>query len=655
MLEDLVRISNKYGMRDDCVIAGGGNSSVKDENHIYVKASGTTLATITSDGFVKMNRSALAEMFNRVYSDKTEEREAEVLNDLLNAREKSEYSKRPSVETSLHDLMPQKYVLHLHPTAVNALSCAKDGEKYAREILGNGIVWVEPTEPGWTLAVAVKKAIDAYKAETGSDANIIILANHGIFVGADTVEEIDSIYGEIFEKINRRLSLVPDLSPVEFDREKAAYSAPAIRMILKGESATSSVVFRTNSEIKAYTADKNTFAPIAKAYTPDHMVYCNNDFLFVPSVEGIDAQDDLIKEKIDEYINKYGYSPKIIALQNVGVFAHGATKKAADVAMKLFIDNMKIASYSRNFGGNAFPPQKLVDFINNWDAERYRRSVSFTGTNKRLGEKIVIVTGAAQGFGAGIADSLIEAGAKTVIADLNYDLAKKNVEAINEKFGDGTSLAVKADVSDEANVQNMIFETVFEYGGLDLFVNNAGIAKPGNLEEMSPSLFELITKINYTAYFLCTKHAARIMKIQHKYDENYYTDIVCVNSKSGLQGSNKNFAYAGSKFGSVGLTQSFALELLDYNIKVNAVCPGNFFDGPLWSDPVKGLFTLYLNSGKVPGAKTVADVKKYYESKIPMRRGCLPSDVARAIMYCVEQEYETGQAIPVTGGQVMLK
>jgi sorbitol-6-phosphate 2-dehydrogenase len=135
---------------------------------------------------------------------------------------------------------------------------------------------------------------------------------------------------------------------------------------------------------------------------------------------------------------------------------------------------------------------------------------------------------------------------------------------------------------------------------------------------------------------------------------NLWTDIVQVNSKSGLAGSKNNGAYAGSKFGGLGLVQSFALELVADKIKVNAVCPGNFLDGPLLSDPVRGLFVQYLNAGKVPGAKTVEDVRRHYESLVPMNRGCFPADVAKAIIYAVTQKYETGQAIPVTGGQIML-
>jgi sorbitol-6-phosphate 2-dehydrogenase len=132
------------------------------------------------------------------------------------------------------------------------------------------------------------------------------------------------------------------------------------------------------------------------------------------------------------------------------------------------------------------------------------------------------------------------------------------------------------------------------------------------------------------------------------------TDIIEINSKSGLEGSRANFAYAGSKFGGIGLTQSFALELASFGIKVNAICPGNLLDGPLWSDPEKGLFRQYLEAGKVPGAKTVEDVRRYYEAKVPLGRGCQVEDVARAVFYLVEQKYETGQALPVTGGQVML-
>ena len=267
----------------------------------------------------------------------------------------------------------------------------------------------------------------------------------------------------------------------------------------------------------------------------------------------------------------------------------------------------------------------------------------------RLAGKICIVTGAAQGFGKGIAEELYKEGATIVVADMNEPLAKQ----VAEEFGERAT-AIAVNVSDEESVANMVAKTVELYGGLDLMLSNAGVVRSGPIAQMERKDFDFVTNVNYTGFFLCAKYAAIIMQAQHEADPEAMFDIVTLNSKSGLEGSNKNFAYAGSKFGGIGLTQSFALELCAYNIKVNAVCPGNFLDGPLWSDPVRGLFVQYLQAGKVPGAKTVEDVRRYYEAKVPINRGCLPLDVARAVMYCVEQKYETGQAIPVTGGQVML-
>ena len=263
--------------------------------------------------------------------------------------------------------------------------------------------------------------------------------------------------------------------------------------------------------------------------------------------------------------------------------------------------------------------------------------------------KIALVTGAAQGFGLGIARILHREGAAVVLADYNLALAQAEAEKLGER-----ALAVYADVSREADVAAMIGRAVEAFGGLDLLVNNAGIVRSGSLGTLAAADFERVTAVNYTAFFLCAKYAAAVMQAQHRADPAWSGDIVAVNSKSGLVGSNRNFAYAGSKFGGIGLVQSFALELCADRVKVNAVCPGNYLDGPLWSDPENGLFVQYLRAGKVPGAQTVADVRRFYEAKVPMNRGCTPEDVARAVMYAVEQQYETGQAIPVTGGQVML-
>ena len=267
----------------------------------------------------------------------------------------------------------------------------------------------------------------------------------------------------------------------------------------------------------------------------------------------------------------------------------------------------------------------------------------------RLAGKIAIVTGAAQGFGKGIAEEMYKEGATIVIADLNAPLAQSVAESLGER-----AISIPVNVADEESVAAMVAQTVEAFGGLDILVSNAGVVRSGPVSQLERKDFDFVTNINYTGYFLCAKYAAIVMQAQHEADPDWMGDIICVNSKSGLEGSNKNAAYAGSKFGGIGLTQSFALELCAYNIKVNAVCPGNYLDGPLWTDPERGLFIQYLNAGKVPGAKTVEDVKRFYEAKVPMNRGCLPIDVARAIFYCVEHKYETGQAIPVTGGQVML-
>ena len=270
-------------------------------------------------------------------------------------------------------------------------------------------------------------------------------------------------------------------------------------------------------------------------------------------------------------------------------------------------------------------------------------------TEGRLSGCLALVTGGAQGFGFGIAQSLYREGASVALADLNFRQAQIAAAELGSR-----AFAIHADVSDQKSVEDMAAQAVEYMGGIDLFISNAGVLKSGGLDELSPAEFDFVTRVNYTGYFLCVQAVSRIMKAQFETDGKRWYDIVQINSKSGLEGSRRNFAYAGGKFGGIGLTQSFAMELIPYQIKVNSICPGNYYDGPLWSDPENGLFVQYLRSGKVPGAATVEEVKASYLAKTLIPRGCLPEDVAKAVFYCVEQCYETGQAIPVSGGQIML-
>lgn len=353
------------------------------------------------------------------------------------------------------------------------------------------------------------------------------------------------------------------------------------------------------------------------------------------TAESLFLEQDVSEEGIidgwRQYKETHGAGPRIVVRKGAAVYALGGTHGEAQEVLEKYrtgkIEGGKAAS-----GKTAGHDRNAV-----------------------VRGKIAVVTGGAQGFGEGLVRELAGSGALVFIVDLNLEGAEKLAEELNQKHGETVAIAAEVNVADEESVARMVRTVVDRAGGIDIFISNAGVLKAGSVKEMALRDFRLVTDVNYIGYFLCAKYASPVMALQNKPSGAYYSDIIQINSKSGLEGSNKNGAYAGGKFGGIGLTQSFAKELVADNIKVNSICPGNFFDGPLWSDPKKGLFVQYLDAGKVPGAKTVEEVRRFYEKKVPMDRGCGVEDVVKAVYYVIEQRYETGQAVPVTGGQNMLK
>lgn len=662
-IEDLIAISRKFGQDSRFVIAGGGNTSYKDENRLWVKASGHALATITEDGFAVLDRALLNEMGEKAYNKDTAIREEQVKNDLSVACITKD--RRPSVETSLHNCMGFAFVVHLHPTLVNGLMCSVNAEAACKEIFPDAL-YIEYTDPGYTLFKKVYDRIKSYKAEKGKEPQVIFLQNHGIFVGGDTTAEIEGIYSEVLGKLEAKVAALPEGDTAV--SETVTDVVPAIRQMLSRSGRGFKTLKVTKNALVDFFIDgcsvtstgsvtdcpgKSGFDKIAKPFTPDIIVYCKSSYIFIEA----ESDEEILKQaekEIEAFVSGKGYTPKVLLIKGIGLIAVGDSSRNAQIITDVFTDAMKIAFYAQSFGGEHPMERAWIDFIDNWEVENYRRKVASSASKGRVEGRTIIVTGAAQGFGEGIARELMAQGANIVVADLNEATGEKTAASFNEKAGANKAIFVKTNVADMASLRNLMKETIVNFGALDAFVSNAGVVRAGGLDVMTPENFEFVTKINYEAYFFCAKVASHIMKIETKYDPEYFADIIQVNSKSGLRGSKANFAYAGGKFGGIGLTQSFALELAPYRVKVNSICPGNYYDGPLWSNPENGLFIQYLNAGKVPGAKTVQDVKDYYLAQVPMRKGCNPVDVCKAILYAIDQTGETGQAIPVTGGQVML-
>ena len=258
-----------------------------------------------------------------------------------------------------------------------------------------------------------------------------------------------------------------------------------------------------------------------------------------------------------------------------------------------------------------------------------------------LQDRIALVTGGGQGLGAALALRLAREGAHVAVADINEETARDTAAQIAAETGRRT-LPFRVDVTEEAQVSAVIAQIVAEFGRLDIVVSNAAILIAEEITEFPAEKWRAVMNVNLFGYFLVAKHAARVMKAQRS------GAIIQINSKSGKKGSFKNSAYAATKFGGIGLTQSIALDLAEYGVRVNAVCPGNLLDSPLW---VNSLYAQYARKWGI----SEAEVRQKYIDQVPMKRGCTYADVANVVVFLASDQasYMTGQAINVTGGQEM--
>ena len=259
--------------------------------------------------------------------------------------------------------------------------------------------------------------------------------------------------------------------------------------------------------------------------------------------------------------------------------------------------------------------------------------------NPRLEGQVAIITGGAQGLGEALAQRLDKEGCNLVIADINFEAAQKAAAIMKN------ATAVKVDVCNEEQVEAMVKTAIDKYGKLDLLVSNAAILIAKPVVEYPADHWRKMIDVNLTGYFLCAKAAAKVMIPRKK------GNIIQINSKSGKKGSYKNSAYAAAKFGGIGFTQSLALELAEYGIRVNAICPGNLLNSPLWNDGPNSLFKQYAANQGI----TEEAVRQKYINQVPLKRSCEYEDIANALVFLASDEssYMTGQAINITGGQEM--
>lgn len=660
-LESLAYRSRLLGSDRRLVNIFGGNTSTKapGTDHLgnsctvlWVKGSGSDIASITEKGFAGLKLDEIEPIFSRP------EMSDEEMISYLDFTTYERGRPRQSIETLLHAFVPARHVDHTHPDAIISIACTPNGPEIMREIYGERAMWVEYIRPGFTLSQQIGKLV-----RENPQIECVVMGKHGLVTWGETSKQC---YDNTLRIINEAQAFL-DRQAAAPGEQLASEVAPdrdeilqKILPLLRGAMSTNgSVVLAVDtSEAAMNFVNSKHAATLSQvgAACPDHLVHTKMKPLFIdwhPS-KGAESLVNLVQTEVARFAKEYNQyfkenakadetifpaSPRVVLIPGIGMITSGADTRAADVSAQLYHRAIIVITNAARLGGfvSLSPAESFA--VEYWPLELYK--LSLKPAPRPLAGKVAIVTGAASGIGRAIALKFAKEGAHVVIADRNATGAQEVANDIEKQQGFRQALAITMDVTSEPSVENLFAETIKTYGGADIVVNNAGIASSAPIEETTLDAWNLNFAILCTGYFLVARSAFKLFK-QQKCGGN----LVFVGSKNSLAAGKNASAYSAAKASEIHLARCLAEEGGAHGIRVNSVLPDGVLSGSsIWDGAWRA--ERAANYGIAPD-----QLDDFYRSRTTLKRSVYPDDIAEAAFFfaCETSSKTTGGILTVDGG-----
>lgn len=665
-LDELVYRSNLIGTDRAVCNWGGGNTSMKttvkdfrgrDVEVMWVKGSGSDLATMKAHNFTGLNLDDI-----RPLLEKAEMPDEEMVEYLSHCMIDSKHP-RASIETLLHAFLPFKHVDHTHPDAIISLCCADNGKQIAEEIYGNRFVWVPYIRPGFTLSKMIAEGV-----KNNPNAELVLMEKHGLVVWGDTAKEsyekTIAIINEAESYINRKVETNQVFGSAKYEalsnadaEEILAAIMPVIRGAVSEEKKMLLTYDRGEDVLEFVNSyDAKSLSQVGAA-CPDHLVHTKMVPLYVewdPSTKDIALLKEEVKKGIAAFKQAYiAYfdrnknegdqifetAPRVILIPGIGMINTGKNVAMSKVSGALYHRAIAVMKGATALGEFVSLNENESFNVEYWPLELYK--LSLAPKEAEFSRKVAFVTGGAGGIGSETCRLLASEGAHVVLADLNLEGAEKIAAEINELYGEERALAVKMDVTSEQAVQEAYKKTALTFGGVDIIVNNAGLATSSPFDETTLQEWNLNMNVLGTGYFLVAREAFKQMK-----EQALGGSMVFIGSKNSVYAGKNAAAYSAVKAMETHLARCIAAEGGEFGIRVNSVLPdavlqGSAIWGSRWREERAAAYGIEPDQ-----------LEDHYRKRTTLLVNIYPKDIAEAISYFASSKAEktTGCMITVDGG-----